>query len=196
MKRLNKMNSSDNEQPLSIQNGRSNRSPATVSLTIVSILATSCFSFADPEKDSKGVREIDTASKAVVAKSDLPNGGKTGFYAILSPQVGGGKMVHYRMGEMKYLSVNPVLQVRDIKISTITGYSVVSVFMEPSSRKILLDQSKLPIPSMYAVAYMEDGQILWSRSLKDVLDENWNIVRIFDTKEKAEKLVKRLRLVK
>ena len=155
-------------------------------MTFASILAASGLSLAAPVRDEKAVDWVEEGMP------DVSN--KTGFFAQLSPEVGGGHMVWYRGGEMKYLSKESVLDVRDIKISKISYHYVVKVFPDPRSQKFLLEQSQSPQPYIFAIDFLLDGQIDWSRSLTEVLSEDWITVGVFDSEKEAEKLAERLRL--
>ena len=184
------MNNSHNEYLL--QDIRKQSKPRFIKMILIVtfLLSTSCLSVENPERVEEKVVHVESVS----VESNLKNDGKTGFYAQLSPQVGGGHMVTYRSGEVKYLSVKPIIQARDIKISTISGYSVVSIFLDTNSREWLLEESKLRFPSVYAITFMEAGRIVWCRSLADILAENWVIVGILESKKEAEGLAEQIRL--
>ena len=157
----------------------------TLVMTFASILAASGLSLADPGRDKKTVDWVEEGMPDVNTK--------TGFFAMLSPEIGGGHMV-YRGGEMKYLSQEAVLDVRDIKVANISHHYLVKVFPDPRSRKFLLEQSKSPQPYIFAIDFLQDGHVVWSRSLAEVLSEDWIIVGVFDSEKEAVKLAERLRL--
>jgi hypothetical protein len=58
---------------------------------------------------------------------------------------------------------------------------------------MLQENQEVPVPSIHAVDYMEDGRIVWSQSVDEILADNWIIVEIFETKPEAESLAQKLR---
>ena len=125
---------------------------------------------------------------------------ETGFFGILSPEVGGGRMVpHGAPNEVIYLSEDPVLKgidIESVNVSFKLGYHIVRVTLKTGATERLLEIAKRPFPSIYSLVFIEDGKIRWTRGLVDLLTDDSIKIAVFETKSDAEGLAELLRQMK